>query len=321
MSHNRAIRNAILCLSAPLLARSATTLAQQATSASPGLHAIRVNGTVLNYRDSTTNADARAAGPAIVFIHGTLGNLDEWRRQLAFFSPKRRVITYSRRYHQPNAQVDDGKTYTPGLHADDLAALIRALNLGPVELVGHSYGGTVAVEFARRYPELVHSLVLGEPAVDLFGTGAVRDSIVSRAAQTASGLDSTRARFARGDSLGAMRAFIDASGGNWDESPAAQKQYFLSQLLDLRKEMTAPPADWMPPMACPDLRPITMPVLLMEGERTIAIYHGMDQQVAGCLKGARMVIVPGVGHMHTVNSPVMNQQIDAFLESVRRGGK
>jgi pimeloyl-ACP methyl ester carboxylesterase len=311
----------ILLLTAPLLARSAAMLAQQAASSPPGLHAIRVNGTVLSYRDSTTNADARAAGPAIVFIHGTLGNLEEWRRQLAFFSPKRRVITYSRRYHQPNAQVDDGKTYTPSLHADDLAALIRALNLGPVDLVGHSYGGTVAIEFARRYPELVHSLVLGEPAVDLFGTGVARDTIVSRAALTVSGIDSTRARFARGDSVGAMQAFIDASGSDWATSPAAQKQYFLSQLLDLRKEMTAPPTAWMPGLSCTDLRPITMPVLLMEGERTIPIYHGINQQVANCLKGARLVIVPGVGHMHTANSPVMNQQIDDFLEAARSGGK
>jgi len=321
MSHRRLVGSVVRFLSASLFAWSASVLAQEATPIAPGLHAIRVNGTVLNYRDSTTTADARTARPAIVFVHGTLGNLDEWRRQLAFFAPKRRVITYSRRYHQPNAQVDDGQTYSPGLHADDLAALIRALDLGPVDLVGHSYGGAVAIEMARRHPELVHALVLGEPAVTLLGNGAARDTIAVRAATTSSGLDSTRARFGRGDSLGGMRAFVDASGLSWDAIPAGLKAYFLSQLLDLRKEMTAPPDIWVPPMICGDLRPLTMPILLMEGERTIPIFHAMNEQLAGCLKGAKTVIVPGVGHNHTDNSPVVNQQINDFLESARRSGK
>ena len=59
------------------------------------------------------------------------------------------------------------------------------------------------------------------------------------------------------------------------------KRYFLSQLLELRKEMTAPSEVWIPPTTCADLRLLTMPVLLVEGERTIAVYHGIDQQIAG----------------------------------------
>jgi pimeloyl-ACP methyl ester carboxylesterase len=321
MMRARLVRTLALLVAVLLLVLGSSASAQQTTAAAPGLRAIRVNGTVLNYRDSTTNPDARAAGPAIIFVHGTLGNLDEWRRQLAYFAPKRRVITYSRRYHQPNAQVDDGQTYSPALHAEDLAALIRALDLGPVDLVGHSYGGAVALETARRYPELVHALVLGEPAVNMFGTGASRDSNVARAAMSISGLDSTRARFVRGDSLGAMKVFVDATGGDWDASPPGLKRYFLSQQLELRKEMTAPKERWIPPTTCDDLRPLTMPVLLMEGERTIPVYHGMDQRLAVCLAGAKLVIIPGVGHMHNDNSPFENQSIDDFLESVRRGSK
>jgi pimeloyl-ACP methyl ester carboxylesterase len=321
MSQRRLVRSVVPFLSASLLAWGAPAFAQEPTPAAPGLRAIRVNGTVLNYRDSTTNPDARAAGPAIVFVHGSLGNLDEWRRQLAFFAPKRRVITYSRRYHQPNAQVDDGKLYSPSLHADDLAALIRALSLGPVDLVSHSYGGAVAVDLARRYPELVHALVLGEPTVNLYGNGPARDTLAARAALTVSGLDSARARFARGDSLGGMKAVVDATGTSWDASPANLKNYFLSQVLELSKEMTAPPDTWVPLTTCDDLRPLTMPVLLMEGEHTMAIYHGLDQGVTSCLKGAKTVIVPGVGHVHTGNSAVVNQQINDFLESARRGEK
>ena len=164
----------------------------------------------------------------------------------------------------------------------------------------------------RRHPELVHALVLGEPAVGFLGEGATRDTAIARAAMTTSALDSTRARFIRGDSLGGMKACVDASGGDWDASPSDLKRYFLLQLLEPRKEMTAPSEVWIPPTSGADLRLLTMPVLRMEDERTIAVYHGIDQQIAGCLKGAKTAIVPGVGHMHTDNSPVVNQQMDDF---------
>ena len=155
-------------------------------------------------------------------------------------------------------------------------------------------GGTVAVEMTRRHPELVHALVLGEPAVGFFGEGATRDTAIARAAMTTSGLDSTRARFIRGDSLGGMKALVDASGGDWDASLPDLERYFLSQLLELRKEMTDPSEVSIPPTTCADLRLLTMPVLLVEDERMIAVHHGIDQQIAGCLKGAKTVIVPGV---------------------------
>ena len=76
-----------------------------------------------------------------------------------------RIVSYSRRYHYPNQWPGDGSDYSLALHAKDLEGFIRVLNAGPVHLVGNSYGGFVVAIVATEHPELVRSVVVGEPAV------------------------------------------------------------------------------------------------------------------------------------------------------------
>jgi len=290
----------------------------QVAAAAPGLKAIRVNGTVLNYRDSSVESLSHSAGPPIVLVHGTLGYLEEWRQQIGELSKQRRTITYSRRYHQPNPQIDDGKVYSPDLHADDLAAFVRALDLGPIDLVGHSYGGTVAVAFARRYPELLHALILEEPAVNFFSTKTAIADAKSRGAATNAGVDSSRKFFAQGDTVNGLRAFVDATLGMnaWRDGSPGTRNYLMSQMLEIKKEMSAPADVWVPSMTCADIRPITMPVLLIMGEKTLPMFQLMEQQIKACLPQAELVEIPGVGHMHTANSPALNAAILGFFQSV-----
>src|SRR5206468_11124882 len=60
----------------------------------------------------------------VVFVHGSLGDLQSWNGQETQFAQIYRVLVYSRRYHPPNPQVDDNQTYSPKLHAEDLAAML-----------------------------------------------------------------------------------------------------------------------------------------------------------------------------------------------------
>ncbi|HWC36219.1 MAG TPA: alpha/beta hydrolase [Mycobacteriales bacterium] len=57
--------------------------------------------------------------------------------------------------------------YGMGVHADDCAAVVRALGLGPVVVVGESMGAYVSVVFAAKYPELVKSVVLVDGGIPL----------------------------------------------------------------------------------------------------------------------------------------------------------
>src|SRR6266540_1720193 len=59
-----------------------------------------------------------------------------------------RVLVYSRRYHPPNPPQNDAQTYSPMLHAEDLAALLLQLDLAPAHVVGSSYGAYTALVLA-----------------------------------------------------------------------------------------------------------------------------------------------------------------------------
>src|SRR6266850_8602389 len=107
------------------------------------LHATSFNGTRLTYR---LIGDSGAA--PVVFVHGSLGDLRSWNGQETQFAQIYRVLVYSRRYHPPNAQVDDNQTYSPKLHAEDLAAMLLKLDIAPAHVVGSGYGAYTALALA-----------------------------------------------------------------------------------------------------------------------------------------------------------------------------
>lgn len=97
--------------------------------------------------------------PATLLMHGGLGLDHTYLREFDRLTPDRRVIYYDHRSNgrSPVAPLE-GVTMLD--LATDAAALCGALDLGPVDVIGHSYGGFVALEMALRHPETVRSLVL-----------------------------------------------------------------------------------------------------------------------------------------------------------------
>src|SRR5512146_3254220 len=97
--------------------------------------AINVNGTTLYY-------DEAGKGPAMLFIHGAAGFAGVWADQMARFSTTMHCVAYDRRGHSrsPKGNVTQESVE---LHADDAAALIKALHLAPVVLVASSGGARI----------------------------------------------------------------------------------------------------------------------------------------------------------------------------------
>jgi non-heme chloroperoxidase len=121
-------------------------------------HHVTVNGMSFGYVDI-------GSGPPVILIHGSMSDYREWSKQMDALAKHHRVIAYSRRYHWPNSPPGKDADATVPRQAEDLAGIIKSLGLGPSTLVGHSYGGAVAVFFALQHPELVRALVLLEPPV------------------------------------------------------------------------------------------------------------------------------------------------------------
>ncbi|RMI35188.1 alpha/beta fold hydrolase [Nocardia stercoris] len=101
------------------------------------------------------------SGPTILALHGLTGHGLRWRL-LAERLPDCRVIAPDLRGHGRSTSLPP---WTLETVADDVAALIEPRR--PVTVVGHSFGGMVAIHLAHRNPELVAGLVLLDPAVGL----------------------------------------------------------------------------------------------------------------------------------------------------------
>ncbi|HSN93455.1 MAG TPA: alpha/beta fold hydrolase, partial [Anaerolineaceae bacterium] len=97
-------------------------------------------------------------GLPIVLLHGLALDKSIWSPMVAAYASQALFITPDLRGHGKSAvgQADG----TLGQIADDLLALLNALDLRRVCLLGHSMGGYIALEFATRYPERLASLVL-----------------------------------------------------------------------------------------------------------------------------------------------------------------
>ncbi len=118
---------------------------------------IIANGVELHYTEM-------GESDPIVCVHGTLQDyreFDVFSRELALWGY--RVIAYSRRYNVPNDNPNPAPDYSATTDAQDLAALLDALGLEQVNLVGHSHGALAALLFTLEHPERVRSLVLAEP--------------------------------------------------------------------------------------------------------------------------------------------------------------
>jgi pimeloyl-ACP methyl ester carboxylesterase len=103
-------------------------------------------------------------GETILFIHGTQEDYRVFIPQLEALKDKYHVVIYSRRFNYPHPKnYQQGDTYDPFTEAEDLESLINELKTNNIHLVGHSYGGLIALAYTHRNSDKVKSLALSEP--------------------------------------------------------------------------------------------------------------------------------------------------------------
>ncbi len=153
--------------------------------------------------------------PLVVLLHATLSTGRQLRplaRALAAPGDLR-VVAPDRR-GSGRRRLDPPRAVAMAEHVADLAAFLDAEGVGRAVLVGHSFGGVVAIEAAARLPERVAEVVVYEPPYGALADAAVRPffAVVER---------ETREALARDGRAGAARAFIErvAGPGTWDALP------------------------------------------------------------------------------------------------------
>lgn len=244
---------------------------------------VRVNGNMLYYREI-------GEGPAALFVHGFPLDHGVWFDQMRGLAHVRRCIAPDLRGFGRSDPVVD-QTLTMEMLADDMIQVVEALRIGPVDLVALSMGGYVALALLELRPDLVRS-------VALVATRAGADGVEARAGRDAMAariLDDGRASLA--DEL--MQALLGR-----DPTRLAQAR-LRSMVESTRYETLLGAIEGIKERR--DRRTvlgrITVPAAVIGGDEDRLISLDEIRELAAGIPGARLVIVPGSGHLVPIEHP------------------
>jgi len=236
-------------------------------------------------------------GPAVVLIHGLPGTLHDFDR-VARQLPQRHTIALDR----PGFGHSDGGYHPLARQLELLRALLDRRGVERPVLVGHSYGGTIALAYAARYPQEVSGLVL----VDAAAGEGTRSSAVERAqsrlvqflswpvVQPVADVAFSRALRTASAKQGDARAF--------DPDPVDPAHERVLLASNMRQEDLDAYADEQ--LAADDeierlnrrLGEIDVPAVVVHGEGDKLIEPPQGRALAAALPDARLAMVSG-GHM------------------------
>jgi pimeloyl-ACP methyl ester carboxylesterase len=246
------------------------------------------------------------SGGPVLFINGTALAGADWLAQTGDLADDYRCILPDNRDIGSSTYV--GTTYTPATMAADMAAVVDALDVGAVPVVGFSLGGVVAQELALARPDRVRSLVL-------MGTWPESDPAFIAVMR---GWQALR-RGLHDDEEAFLRAISP-----WVWSPAT---YAAPGLIDglielgLAREPRQPPEAFsrqceadIAHAAGERLRQIAVPVLVIVGEHDITTPPRYARRLCEAIPNAALRVIADAAHMVGVEqAAVVNEAIRDFL--------
>ena len=178
----------------------------------------------------------------------------------------------------------------------------------PVHLVGHSFGGAVAVRLAVRAPEQFRSVVLIEPA-NYPLLGELGEPVLAREV-----FDVNRTFIERVQSDDVESAFelylayYNGERNAFRELSARARQRLLGLSSTVAAALTAVHMD---ATSLADWTAVNLPTLLVRGERTDPMHRVLTERMHAARPGARLEIVAGAGHLLSVSHPRETAQLIA----------
>jgi pimeloyl-ACP methyl ester carboxylesterase len=263
-----------------------------------------MNETRIAYSDT-------GAGEPVLLIHCSSASGSEWLSLCDTIGADFRSIAPDQwGCGQSDPWTGQG-AFTLAEEAAPILEIIESLGV-PVHLVGHSYGGGVALRVARERPEMILSLTLIEPSsFHLLRRGTCGDrALFSEIARVA---DAVKEAMSSGDYWGGMAHFVDywSGEGAWNEMSHKARMKMCQRLgkvvLDFR-------ALFEEPAGLEDYADLPLPTLILCGERSPGPSRRIVEMLETTLPRARLERIPGAGHMSPVTHPdAVNAAISKHL--------
>jgi pimeloyl-ACP methyl ester carboxylesterase len=238
-----------------------------------------------------------------VLLHGILADHRAWQRQIASLSGEFTVISID----LPGCGESDDppETYRLPDFADCLASLLHAIDIDRAHLVGSSWGGGLALQFAAGHPARVQSLVLAGAYAGWSGS-LPADAVEQRLQQAMVEAELPAADFVPGWLPGLL---TDAAS------------------TELRNELSGMMADFHPAgyrvmaraFAEADLRgelpSLRVPVLLLWGADDKRAPIRVAEDMRAAIPAAELVVLPGGGHLSNIEvADDFNRELRTFLQ-------
>ena len=244
--------------------------------------------------------DVEGRGPVVILLSGS--NLDRrmWNREAAWLSKTHTVVRYDLRAH---GQSDTATT--PFSHLGDLLAVLDELKIARATLIGLSAGSTIALDAALDAPSRVERIVLIGPAPSGY-------------------VPKQRLPFA-GDMMAALKArdykkVAEVLLATSVFTAPPDSQPLVRQMVTENDRLWTVPRErmQMPKSAVDRLESVKVPTLVMVGDKD-EFQREPAELLASRIPGARLVVVPGGGHLLNLTSPKeFDAAIIGFLPAAAR---
>lgn len=263
---------------------------------------IKANGITMNY-------ELAGQGNVLVLIHGAADNLNGWYNQVPALSQHYKVLTYDVRGH---GQTDiTNAAYSYDLWAEDLYALLQALNLPWAYVLGYSMGGPIAATLALKHPEKGRALILSNTGSAAYQSVAAQQNMQERRRLQLEALQ-------KEGMLGIYKfrlAGMVFSPGFAEKNPKVVEKY-REILLQNRPEGCLKVYQSMGQSTPPDFSQLRGPTLIIAGEHDPASGPDTAKAMQRAIPGSEVVIFP-TGHASAQERPKeYNEAVLSFLRRV-----
>lgn len=259
------------------------------------------------------NYELSGEGACLVLIHGFSDNLTMWYNQVPEFTKQFQVLTYDVRGHG-QTETPEGE-FSMDLFADDLHALLGALNIERACVLGYSMGGRIGLQFALKYSEMVTGLVFANSGVMLPDIQPSPEQIAEMMERREQMMDLIETDDI--EAIADAMAERSLSPGFKDKEPATFQRYKEVKLqnnpkpyLPIMQAMTEAMAN------PPDLTQLRCPALIIAGEHDSFMAVDVASSMEKAIKDATVKILP-TGHAAAIEAPEeFNKAVLGFMNSL-----
>lgn len=243
------------------------------------------SGKFYNIRGFRMYCETYGSGESLLLIHGNGQSISAFVKQIPYFSKKYKVIIADSRAHGKSVDKSDSLSYE--MMADDYSALLSAMKIDSVNVIGWSDGGVIGLLLAIRHPEKIKKLVITGANIQPDST-AISSDILKKTTKT-------------------YNMFVDMFK---EERPKTSLDSTVYKYIRLLIEQ--------PHISLNELHKIYIPTLVIGGDQDV-IKPRHTMTIFENISNANLWILPNSGHSTLVRyAEEFNDKVNAFFETKYR---